>query len=127
MDALTSMYWPEFRAAIAMTSSVKLPSVALSSPPTASPVFTATDSVARLNIAASGMMAQTERTNSNVCDSGLIRWNTNRIGTNTSIQSSGLWAISFSSCFMMLQVAYITRHWPIQLVLVLVSGYEICQ
>ena len=46
IDALTSMYWPARNAASAMTSSVKLPNVALSSPPTVSPVLAATDSVA---------------------------------------------------------------------------------
>ena len=46
MDALTSMYWPARSAVSAMTSSVRLPSVALSSPPTVSPVLAATDSVA---------------------------------------------------------------------------------
>ena len=46
MDAFTSMYWPARNAASAMISSVRLPSVALSKPPTASPVLAATDSVA---------------------------------------------------------------------------------
>jgi hypothetical protein len=46
MDALTSMIWPARSAVTAITSSVKLPSVALSRPPTASPVLAATDSVA---------------------------------------------------------------------------------
>ena len=46
MDAFTSMYCPARNAVSAMTSSVRLPSVALSSPPTASPVLAATDSVA---------------------------------------------------------------------------------
>ena len=46
MDAFTSVYCPARRAASAMTSSVRLPSVAFSRPPTASPVFAATDSVA---------------------------------------------------------------------------------
>ncbi len=45
-DAFTSMYWPARNAVRAMTSSVRLPSVALSRPPTASPVLAATDSVA---------------------------------------------------------------------------------
>jgi hypothetical protein len=43
------MYWPERSAASAFTSSVRFPSVALSSPPTVSPVFAATDSVAWLS------------------------------------------------------------------------------
>ena len=64
IDALTSMYSPARKAASAMTSSVRLPSVALSSPPTASPVLAATDSVAWLSSAASGTMASTDRTNS---------------------------------------------------------------
>ena len=46
MDAFTSMYWPARNAASAITSSVRFPSVALSRPPTASPVLAATDSVA---------------------------------------------------------------------------------
>ena len=46
MDAFTSMYCPARRAVSAMTSSVRFPSVALSRPPTASPVLAATDSVA---------------------------------------------------------------------------------
>ena len=46
MDAFTSMYCPARNAASAMTSSVRFPSVALSRPPTASPVLAATDSVA---------------------------------------------------------------------------------
>ena len=45
-DAFTSTYCPARKAVIAMTSSVRLPSVALSRPPIASPVFAATDSVA---------------------------------------------------------------------------------
>ena len=46
MVAFTSMYCPARKAVTAMTSSVRFPSVALSSPPTASPVLAATDSVA---------------------------------------------------------------------------------
>ena len=46
IDAFTSMYSPARSAARAMTSSVRLPSVALSRPPAASPVLAATDSVA---------------------------------------------------------------------------------
>jgi hypothetical protein len=42
--------------------SVRLPRVALSSPPTESPVLAATDSVAWLSRAASGMMASTAST-----------------------------------------------------------------
>ena len=53
-----------------MTSSVRLPSVALSRPPTASPVFAATLSVALLSSAASGTMASTASTNSAVWLSG---------------------------------------------------------
>ena len=71
MDAFTSMYCPARKAVSAMTSSVRFPSVALSRPPTASPVLAATDSVAWLNSAASGTMANTESANNNVCDSGL--------------------------------------------------------
>ena len=46
MEAFTSMYCPARRAASAMTNSVRLPSVALSRPPAASPVLADTDSVA---------------------------------------------------------------------------------
>ena len=46
MEAFTSMYCPARTAVNAMTSSVRFPSVALSRPPTASPVLAATDSVA---------------------------------------------------------------------------------
>jgi hypothetical protein len=45
-DAFTSVYCPACKAASAITSSVRFPSVALSRPPTASPVLYATDSVA---------------------------------------------------------------------------------
>ena len=72
-DAFTSMYWPACNAVSAITSSVRLPSVALSSPPTASPVFAATDSVAWLKSAASGTTARTDNTNSIVCASGRER------------------------------------------------------
>ena len=66
MEAFTSMYCPLRNAVRAMTSSVRFPSVALSRPPTASPVLTATDSVARLSSAARGTMASTERRKSGV-------------------------------------------------------------
>ena len=46
MDAFTSMYCPARNAVSAMTSSVRLPNVALRRPPTVSPAFDATDSVA---------------------------------------------------------------------------------
>ena len=46
MDAFTKAYCPARKAASAMMSSVKFPSVALSRPPTVSPVLAATDSVA---------------------------------------------------------------------------------
>lgn len=52
IDAFTSMYSPARNAVKAMTSSVRLPRVALSNPPTASPVLAAADSVARLSSAA---------------------------------------------------------------------------
>ena len=101
MDAFTSMYSPALRADSAMTSSVRLPSVALSRPPTESPVLAATDSVAWLSNAASGMMASTASTKSRVCESGLSFSITNTAGTKASSQSSGLWRISFSRAFMM--------------------------
>ena len=72
MDAFTSAYCPARNAASAMTSSVRLPSVAFSRPPTVSPVLAATDSVAWLSSAASGTMARTDSTNSSVWASGLI-------------------------------------------------------
>ena len=89
-DAFTSMYWPACSAVSAITSSVRLPRVALSSPPTASPVFAATDSVARLRSAASGTTARTDNTNSIVCASGASTSATNRAGTKNSSHSSGL-------------------------------------
>ncbi len=46
IDALTRAYSPARSAASAMMSSVRLPSVAFSRPPMASPVRAATDSVA---------------------------------------------------------------------------------
>ena len=65
-DALTRSNMPACRAAIAMTSSVRLPSVALRRPPIASPVFDATLSVARASRPASGTMATTERRKTSV-------------------------------------------------------------
>ena len=100
IEALTSMYWPAAKAVSAMTSSVRLPSVALSSPPTASPVLAATDSVAWLSSAASGTMASTDSTNSSVCASGFSRAAANTAGTKTSSQSSGLRRTSWSRGFM---------------------------
>ena len=47
-DAFTNTYCPARKAVSAMTNSVRFPSVALSRPPTASPVLAATDSVAWL-------------------------------------------------------------------------------
>jgi hypothetical protein len=46
MDAFTRVYCPACSAVSAMTSSVRFPSVALSRPPTVSPVLAATASVA---------------------------------------------------------------------------------
>ena len=90
IDAFTSVYCPARNAVSAMTSSVKLPSVALSRPPTLSPVLAATDSVAWLSSAASGTMARMDSTNSRVCASGLSFWAANRTGTKASSHSSGL-------------------------------------
>lgn len=73
IDAFTSMYSPARSAASPMMSSVRFPSVALSSPPAASPVFAATDSVAWLSSVASGTIARTDSTKSAVCESGLNR------------------------------------------------------
>jgi len=100
MDAFTSMYCPARKAASAMTSSVRFPSVALSRPPTVSPVLAATDSVAWLRSVASGTTASTESTNSSVCASGVSLAAANSAGTNSSSQSILLWAISFSRRFM---------------------------
>src|SRR5262245_51541941 len=100
IDAFTSVYCPACSAASAMISSVRFPSVALSSPPTASPVLAATDSVAWLSIAASGTIASTDSTNSSVCASCRIFWATNTTGTKTSSQSNLLCRTSSSSCFM---------------------------
>ena len=97
IDALTSMYCPAARAAMAITSSVRLPSVALSRPPTASPVLAATDSVAWLSSAASGTMARTDSRKSSVCASGTTFSPARTAGTKTSSHRSGLWRISFSS------------------------------
>src|SRR5690349_15923731 len=83
-----------------MTSSVRLPSVALSRPPIASPVFSATDSVAKLSNAASGTIASTDSTNSVVWDSGMTCSPASTAGTKTSSHSIGLRRISASSAPM---------------------------
>ena len=90
MEAFTSVYSPARRAVSAITSSVRFPNVALSRPPTVSPVLAATDSVAWLSNVASGTIASTESTNRSVCASGSSWWAANTTGTNTSSQSSGL-------------------------------------
>ncbi len=90
IDAFTSMYSPARSAVRAMTSSVRLPSVALSRPPAASPVFAATDSVAWLSSVASGTIASTDNTKSRVCTSGSSFAAANTAGTKASSQSSGL-------------------------------------
>ena len=69
MDAFTSMYCPARKAASAMTSSARFPSVAFSRPPIASPVLAATDTVARLSSTVNGTMARTDSTKSSVCAS----------------------------------------------------------
>jgi hypothetical protein len=94
------MYSPARKAVSAMTSSVRLPSVALSKPPTASPVLAATDSVAWLSRPASGTIASTDNTNRSVCASGLSFANAKTTGTNASSQSIGLCRISLSRAFM---------------------------
>ncbi len=73
-----------------MINSVRLPNVAFSRPPTASPVFSATLSVAWLSRAASGMMARTASTNRAVCADGASSSVASTIGTNTSIHSRGV-------------------------------------
>ena len=100
MEAFTSMYSPARNAVSAMTNSVRFPSVALSKPPTASPVFAATDSVAWLSSAASGTIASTDSTKSSVCASGRTFAAMNTTGTKASSQSSGLWRISLSRAFI---------------------------
>ena len=82
IDAFTSVYSPAPSAASAITSSVRLPSVAFSSPPIVSPVLAATDSVAMLSSAASGTIARIERKKSAVCASGRSRSAASTIGTN---------------------------------------------
>ena len=91
IEALTSMYCPAASAVIAMTSSVRFPNVALSRPPTASPVFAATDSVAWLSSAASGTIASTDNTKSSTCASCFTFTATKSTGTNTSNPNKGLW------------------------------------
>src|SRR5262245_41820069 len=97
IDALTSMYSPARRAVSAMTSSVRFPRVALSRPPTASPVLAETDSVAWLSRAASGTMARIESTKSRVWACGFRCSPAKTAGTNASSQSIGLCRISFRS------------------------------
>src|SRR4051812_31526983 len=90
IEALTSRYWPERSAVSAMTSSVRLPSVALSSPPTVSPVLAATDSVAWLRSVASGTIAITESTNRSVWAPGARASARKTAGTNASSHNIGL-------------------------------------
>ena len=100
IDAFTSVYCPACSAVSAMTSSVRFPSVALSRPPTVSPVLAATDSVAWLSSPASGTIASTDSTKSSVWASGLMICATNSTGTKASNQSKGFWRISLSNGFM---------------------------
>ena len=115
MEALTSMYSPARRAVTAMTSSVRLPSVALSKPPTASPVLAATDSVAWLSNAASGTIARTDSRNSRVWESGHSLSPARTTGTKTSSHSSGLCRISFSNRFMSAPRLRPVRESPVDL------------
>src|SRR5436305_15204980 len=85
-DAFTNVYCPACNAAIAMTSSVRLPSVALSRQPTESAVFAATDSVAQLSRTAKGEIANTERTICSVFASWLRFSAASAMGTNTNHQ-----------------------------------------
>jgi hypothetical protein len=96
MDAFTRMYCPARRAVSAITSSVRLPSVAFRRPPTASPVFAATDSVAWLSRAASGTMARMDSRKSSVGASDASVSAAKTTGTKSSSHSNGLWRISFS-------------------------------
>src|SRR5262245_5519191 len=96
IEAFTSTYCPARSAANAISSSVRLPSVALSRPPIMSPVRAATASVARLSSAASGTIAKTDTTKSSVCASGLTASSTRTTGTRTSSHSSGVLRILFS-------------------------------
>ena len=88
-EAFTRSNMPARNAVMAMTSSVRLPSVAFSRPPTASPVFAATLSVAWLSKAARGTIASTASTNSVVCDSGAKCSPRKTAGTAASSHSSG--------------------------------------
>jgi hypothetical protein len=97
IDALTSMYSPARRAVRAIISSVRLPSVALSRPPAASPVLAATSSVARLSMAASGTIARTDSTKSVVPDRGPRCSAARTTGTIASSQRSGLPRIASQS------------------------------
>ena len=96
IEAFTSTYCPARNAASAISSSVRLPNVALSRPPIVSPVRDATASVARLNSAASGTIASTDRKNSSVWASGFSACATSTIGTRTSSHSSGVLRMSLS-------------------------------
>ena len=94
IEALTSRCCPACSAVSAMTSSVRLPSVAFRSPPKASPVRSATASVARLSSAASGAMARIDKRKSSVPASGQRCSPASASGTKTSSQSSGVLRIS---------------------------------
>jgi len=96
IEPFTSAYSPARSAAAAITNSVRFPSVALSSPPTVSPVFSATDSVAWLSKAASGTIARTERMKSSVCAVGTSFAATDATGTRANSQNIGLWRSSLS-------------------------------
>src|SRR6516225_3693660 len=100
IEPLTSAYSPARSAARAITSSVRLPSVAFSKPPTASPVFAATDSVAWLSSVASGTTARIDRTNRVVPASCERAFTTNTAGTKTSSHNTGLCRISFRRGFI---------------------------
>src|SRR5262245_7902703 len=88
-DARTRSVMPARSAVIAITSSVRFPNVALRRPPTASPVFAATLSVARLRSPARGTIAATDRKKTSVCAPGLACSTASAIGTNTISASSG--------------------------------------
>ena len=86
IEERTRSSMPARSAVIAMTSSVRLPSVAFRRPPIASPVFAATLSVAWDRRAARGTIARTDSRKRAVCESGRAFSATNTTGTKASSQ-----------------------------------------
>ena len=104
IEAFTRSSIPARSAVIAITSSVRLPSVALSRPPTASPVRAATLSVAWLSRAASGTMASTDNRNRAVWASAATRSTMNTTGTTPAARGSGCGAIQCRIAFMVFRL-----------------------